>query len=52
MFGRIIILGAEALVYYKSAVLVYKIAKNTLKLVRMFDKNKPEEEIVETHFVD
>ena len=52
MFGRIIILGAEVLLYYKSAEVMYKIAKNTLKLVLMFNKNKPEEDIIETHFAD
>ena len=52
MFGRIIILGAEVLVYYKSVAVMYKIAKNFLKLALMFNKNKPEEDIIETHFSD
>lgn len=53
MFGRVIILGAEVLVYYKSAAVMYKIAKNTLKLLAlMLNKNKPEEDIIETHFTD
>ena len=52
MLGKIIVLGAKVLVYYKSAEVTCKIVKNAVKLFRMFGKNTPEGEVIETHFAD